>query len=72
VADVSYGYYQPNEIGDPSHDEPISRLLLKAAYRPGRHLQFFVEGLVENRRPLDPLLSRMNPYAVYAGMQYGF
>lgn len=72
VADLSYGSYQTEQIGDPAHDEPTRRLLFKAAYRPIPQLQLFVGGLAENRRPLSPLIARMHPFAMYAGLQYGF
>jgi hypothetical protein len=72
LVDASYGYFRPERIGDPVHDDPTSRFMLKAVYSPGPHLDLFFVGLIENRRTQIGVLNSMHPRACIVGMQYGF
>jgi len=72
LIDLSYGRYSPENIGIESHDLPISRMTFKTAYVAAKNLTIFVEGLMENRRFTEGLLSSSNPWAVSFGTQYEF
>jgi hypothetical protein len=72
LADVSYGSYFPEKLGILGHDDDIHRAVLKLAYSVTTHLQVYAVGIVENDRETFEPLSRSNPWAVIAGMQFVF
>jgi hypothetical protein len=72
LVDLSYGNYQPEAIGLPTHDASTNRLLFKTAYVAARNLEVFLIALAENRRPADFPLNNTQPYAFWLGMQYHY
>jgi hypothetical protein len=72
ILDFNYGSYNPEDIGDPFHDKPINRAVLKGTYFLSRNFQVYGVGIFENKRVEEGLFSTMKPWAAFIGMQYGF
>lgn len=70
--DINYGLYDHKKIGNPYHDDPNSRGILKIAYNLTTELQVFGMGLLENKRKTEPWKSDAKPFAFEVGLQYKF
>ncbi len=51
--EASAGYYNPEKLGNPFHDEPVHRGILKTACNLGYGLQAFAVLIRENDRPVE-------------------
>ena len=67
--DFNYGEYYPQHIGNPYHDGPIRRGILKGGWRLTRRLEFFHAVMLENRRPVEAWRIKQNPSVVLIGFQ---
>ncbi|MCI0471023.1 MAG: hypothetical protein L0Y73_05135, partial [Candidatus Aminicenantes bacterium] len=70
LAAANYGEYYPEEIGQPFHDDPVKRTVIKfrVCLAPGFHL--FCMGLFENKRRQEVLFQGSSDYAFLFGLQY--
>jgi len=64
---INYGEFYPEKIGIPSHDEPIRRGIVKTIFNSGSDIRFFIGGLFENERPVDPAFEGRSGYAFFLG-----
>ncbi len=69
---VNYGEYHPKKIGNPYHDDPNKRLLVKAVYRILPDIRLFATGMLENERYEEAWRKEQNPYGYLVGFQYDF
>jgi len=70
LLDINYGEFHPEEIGDPYHDTPIKRGILKFTYNFTREFSLFAGALLENNRPREPVFSGASGYAYTAGFRF--
>ena len=70
--DLNYGLYYPKVIGNPYHDDPNHRGIVKIAYNLTSELQVFGVGLLENERKTESWKSDASPFAFEVGLQYKF
>ncbi|GAC1469781.1 MAG: hypothetical protein NVSMB9_14020 [Isosphaeraceae bacterium] len=72
LADLNYGVYQPQHIGDPIQDAAIVRSVAKIDFALTPHLHLFALGLIENRRTREGILDAYHPWAFQTGIQFVF
>jgi hypothetical protein len=68
--DLNYGFYHPQQIGIPTHDQDIHRGVLKGTLNLSDHCQIFGVALVENQRPRVGVLDKYQPWALSTGLQF--
>ncbi|MBI4822937.1 MAG: hypothetical protein HY805_01740 [Nitrospirae bacterium] len=67
---VNYGEYWPQRIGNPYHDDPIRRGIIKLSFNLSPRLQAYGVGLFENERKTEEWRSGEKGIAVMVGLQY--
>lgn len=68
--ELNYGEYYPKEIGNPYHDDPIKRILVKLRLKLADGFHAFAVGLFENQREKEPLFKGASDYGILVGCQY--
>jgi hypothetical protein len=69
-AAANYGEYYPKEIGQPFHDDPVKRMIVKFRIRLASDFHLFCMGLFENKRQKEELFQGAHDYAFLCGLQY--
>jgi len=69
---LNYGEYYPEKVGNPYHDDPIKRLLIKVVYMIMKDVRAFATGMVENERYEEQWRKEQSPYGYLVGLQYNF
>lgn len=67
---VNYGEYYPQEIGNPLHDVPNKRGILRIVYHFIPEARFYFIGLFENERNEEPWSQGAKPFAAMLGCEY--
>jgi hypothetical protein len=65
---INYGEFHPEDIGDPYHDQPAKRTIIKLIIRMSDELSLFFGGLLENDRVREPVFSNAGNYAYSGGL----
>jgi hypothetical protein len=72
MADLCYGEFYPEAIGDPQQDVSNHRAVLKLDYEFARRLDGYTAVIVENGGYIAQANEPRKAAAVLAGLQYGF
>ena len=67
---LNIGYYKPKEIGNPLHDDPITRIILKVKYLLLNRFDAYGLVFFENNRTEESWSSGARSYAFLAGFCY--
>ena len=70
LLDLNYGEFHPEEIGDPYHDPPVKRGIVKFIYNFTREFNLFAGVLIENDRLRESVFSGAEGYAYIAGLKF--
>ncbi len=72
-ADLSYGEYYPQNIGNPYNDQVCRRCIAQVGYDIIKNLTLFGSAMIENKRETEAWRDyRENPYVFLVGAQYKF
>ncbi len=69
--DLIYGEYYPQKIGNPYHDEPVKRAIIKYSYKI-KNLLIFSSLLFENKRPCESWRCGEKGLAFLIGIDFGY
>jgi hypothetical protein len=67
----NYGEFKPDELGNPAHDEPIRRGLIKASRFWSRHFETYAITLLENEREDNLDSHARKGFYLILGCQFG-
>ncbi len=70
ILDLNYGEFHPEEIGDPYHDPPVKRGILKIIYNFTKEFNLFAGILIENDRLRESVFSGAEGFAYLAGLKF--
>lgn len=70
LLNLNYGEFYPEETGNPLHDTPVKRGIVKLILELVPGLDIFIVGIGENERPREPVFSGAGNYAFSFGVQF--